>query len=74
MDITLSLLREFGVGEEMIEHIPHRKGHDFRYDVDGEKLKKLGYDSSRDTLLKDGLQKTVEWYRNNPDWWRPLKK
>lgn len=74
IDLTKRLLNLFGLDEDRIQHVSHRKGHDFRYDVDEGKLKKLGYDSSKGTSLEEGLKDTVEWYKNNPSWWRQLKK
>ncbi len=73
MYMTQLLLDQFGFGEEMIERIEHRKGHDFRYSISGEKLKDLGFIYNH-LDLKEEIGKLVEWYKNNSDWWRPLKK
>ncbi|MDP3027444.1 MAG: dTDP-glucose 4,6-dehydratase, partial [Nanoarchaeota archaeon] len=48
--MTKRLLDYFGFGEEMIEKIEHRKGHDFRYSIDGKKLKQLGFQYSHKDL------------------------
>lgn len=72
IEITRILLEKFGYGEEMIEKIPHRKGHDFRYSINGEKLKKLGFQYKHKNLELE-LEKVVEWYKNNESWWLPLK-
>jgi dTDP-glucose 4,6-dehydratase len=71
IDITNMLLEEWGVGEEMIERIPHRAGHDFRYSINGDKLKTLGFEH-RHTNLEREIEETVEWYRKNGNWWRRL--
>jgi dTDP-glucose 4,6-dehydratase len=71
--ITKMLLKEFGVGEEMIEKVAHRKGHDFRYSIDNTKLKKLGF-KYRHLDLEKEIKILVKWYRENENWWRPLKK
>ncbi|MBI2043923.1 dTDP-glucose 4,6-dehydratase [Candidatus Pacearchaeota archaeon] len=73
IDITRIILNQFGLGDEMIEKIPHRKGHDFRYSIKGDKLKTLGFEYSHKNLQEE-IKKLVDWYKNNADWWRPLKK
>jgi len=73
MEITKSLLDEFGFGKEMIKFVEHRKGHDFRYSISGDKLKNLGFEYKHLDLTKE-LEKTIRWYKENQDWWRPLKK
>ena len=73
IDMTKRLLDYFGFGEEMIEKIEHRKGHDFRYSIDGKKLKQLGFQYMHKDL-DIGLRIAVYWYQKNESWWRPLKK
>ncbi len=70
--ITKFLLSQFNAGEEMIEKVPHRKGHDFRYSIDCSKLKRLGFEHKYKDLAS-GLKQTIEWYKHNQSWWRPLK-
>ncbi len=71
-EITKFILDSFGVGEEMINSVPHRKGHDFRYAVDGSKLKKdLGW--APRYSFEEGLRDTIRWYKENERWWRLLK-
>ncbi len=70
-ELTDRLLRLCGKGEEMIEYVEDRKGHDRRYSIDISKAKALGWAPSRD--LDDALAATVEWYTNNRGWWEPLK-
>lgn len=51
--------------------VPDRPGHDTRYLLNCQKIKKeLGWKPQ--IQWKDGLRKTVEWYKNNPRWWQPL--
>ncbi len=71
--MTKLLLKNFNLGEEMIEKVQHRKAHDFRYSVLGEKLKKLGFRYSNIDLEKE-VKYLVDWYKENQNWWRPLKK
>ena len=61
-----------GMGEEMIEPVKDRPGHDRRYSIDCSKLTKdFGWQAEKD--FTDGLKETIEWYKNNLDWWQPLK-
>ena len=66
------LLALFGVGEEMVEYVPDRLGHDRRYSVDIAKVTDLGWRKQR--TLDEALEETVAWYRANEWWWRPLKE
>lgn len=59
--------------ENAIEFVADRPGHDRRYAVDAGKIgKQLGYKPMVD--LEQGLERTVIWYMNNEQWWRPLLK
>jgi len=71
-EITKMLLKNFKMGDEMIEKISHRKAHDFRYSVLGDKIKKLGFRYAFTDLEKE-IGNVIEWYKNNPEWWRVLK-
>jgi dTDP-glucose 4,6-dehydratase len=61
-----------GVGPELVRRVPDRPGHDRRYALDCCKLKRLGFRHAYG--FTQALQATVEWYRANEAWWRPLKK
>jgi dTDP-glucose 4,6-dehydratase len=65
------LLALMGVGEEMVDYVPDRLGHDRRYSVDIAKITALGW--RRQRSLDEALEATVDWYRANEWWWRPLK-
>jgi len=71
--MTNLLLNHFGVGEEMIEKIPHRNAHDFRYSVSGKKLENLGFRHKHNNLENE-IKNLVEWYKKNRNWWGSLKK
>ena len=66
------LLGLLGAGEEMVEYVPDRPGHDRRYSVDITKITQLGWRKQRS--LDEALEQTVAWYRDNRWWWEPLKK
>lgn len=65
------LLAAFGVGEEMVQYVEDRKGHDRRYSVNIDKITKLGW--KRQRSLDEALAETVQWYRDNRWWWEPLR-
>ena len=73
IDITRMLLAAFCYGDEMIEYVEDRKGHDFRYAIDFSKIRKeLGWQPRH--TFEQGLKETIEWYRKQGHWWKPLKK
>jgi len=71
--MTKLLLNHFNFNEDMIEKVQHRKAHDFRYSVSNDKIKKIGFRNIHNDLHKE-IKTIVDWYRNNENWWRPLKK
>ncbi|MEY2452979.1 MAG: dTDP-glucose 4,6-dehydratase [Acidimicrobiaceae bacterium] len=66
------LLALLGAGEEMVDYVEDRLGHDRRYSVDITKISALGWRKQR--TLDEALEATVDWYRANEWWWRPLKQ
>lgn len=72
IELTQVIMEEFGKGEEFIEFVPDRLGHDFRYSVDISKISnELGY--KPEIRFEAGIKETINWYLNNESWWRPLK-
>ena len=72
-ELTDLILVKMGHAEEMIEYVPDRLGHDLRYSVSIEKIsRELGY--APQVRFEDGIEETIEWYKSNESWWRPLKK
>lgn len=65
------LLALHGAGEESVEYVEDRKGHDRRYSVDIAKITELGWKKQR--TLDEALEETVKWYADNRWWWEPLK-
>jgi dTDP-glucose 4,6-dehydratase len=66
------ILELCGVGEEMVDYVTDRLGHDRRYSIDTSKAQALGWKPARD--LGQALAATVEWYQANRTWWEPLKQ
>ena len=75
MEITKMMLEIMGKGEEMIEHVTDRPGHDRRYAIDAAKIVSLGWqpDYTQDKF-EQGLKETVEWYLANKEWVEKLQK
>ena len=73
IELTKKILKEMNCGEEMIQKVPDRLGHDFRYSLDCAKIEKeLGWKAK--TNFAEGLKQTAKWYRENTKWWKPLKE
>jgi len=71
-EITTLILHAMGADESSIEYVEDRKGHDLRYSVDWAKInRELGYEPQ--VKFEDGLKETIQWYRDNEAWWKPLK-
>ena len=72
LEITGLILDAMGADESSIEYVKDRKGHDLRYSVDWGKIRsELGYEPQ--VKFEDGLRDTIQWYRDNESWWKPLK-
>ena len=56
--------------ESLIRFVEDRLGHDLRYSLDTEKIRRLGW--KRETEFEEGIKKTVDWYRDNAEWWKPV--
>ena len=71
LELTRRILRLTGRDEALVRRVPDRPGHDRRYSVDTTKISALGWRPGH--RFDDALRETVDWYRNNEAWWRPLK-
>ena len=71
-ELTQRLLDAMDADWDMVEYVEDRKGHDRRYSVDDARIRSLGYTPQHS--LDEGLAQTVQWYRDNEAWWRPLKE
>lgn len=71
-ELTAEILRIMGADWTRVEYVEDRAGHDFRYSVDADKIKReLGFEPI--VPFREGLAETVAWYIANRDWWEPLK-
>lgn len=71
LQVAKTILEMLGKGEDLIEFVDDRPGHDARYSLDSSKIREqLGWRPQRS--FAEGIQKTVDWYLQNEEWWRPL--
>ena len=72
----LNDIRPAGSGKsyhELINFVKDRPGHDFRYAIDASKLKKeIGWEPKES--FNTGIQKTIEWYLKNEEWWKTIQE
>lgn len=72
-EVVELILKLMGKDSNDYEHVNDRAGHDLRYAIDSSKLmSELGWQPTY-TSFEDGLQATIDWYKNNEAWWKPLK-
>jgi dTDP-glucose 4,6-dehydratase len=70
--VVKKILKILGKGDDMIEFVKDRPGHDRKYAIDWSKIKnELGWEPLHS--FDEWLEKTVEWYNNNEGWWKRLK-
>lgn len=73
IQVVKKILKIMGKDESKIEYVKDRPGHDRRYSVDWSKIKtRLGWQPKHD--FDTWLEKTIKWYKNNTNWWKPLKE
>ena len=70
LEIAKEILHCLSLPEAMLELVPDRPGHDFRYSIQCSKVQRLGWKPQ--VGFEEGLQKTVDWYRTNERWWLDL--
>ncbi len=69
--VAEAVLDIIGGPRGMIEYVADRPGHDYRYALDLDRIMQLGWEPR--VNLAEGLERTVRWYQDRQDWWRPLK-
>ena len=71
IDIVKIICKELGKPESLITYVGDRKGHDLRYAIDPTKINsELGWQP--ETMFKDGIKLTIDWYLNNKEWWEDI--
>lgn len=72
IEIVKRILKIMGKGEDQIEYVKDRPGHDRRYAIDWSTIKnELGWEPQYN--FDQALEKTIQWYKDNEDWWRHVK-
>lgn len=73
IEVARKVLSLMGRDEDAIRYVPDRPGHDYRYAVDFAKLRReFGW--SPEVGFENGIEMTLNWYKENEWWWRPLKE
>lgn len=72
LELMRRLLIDLGIGEEKLEYVKDRLGHDRRYALNISKIQDLGFYISNSVFYKN-LDNTISWYRKNEWFWRKLK-
>ncbi|MDQ3572459.1 MAG: dTDP-glucose 4,6-dehydratase [Actinomycetota bacterium] len=71
IDVVREILKRTDRDESLIEHVTDRLGHDRRYSLGSEKTEALGWKAR--VGFEEGIERVVEWYRQNEDWWAPIR-
>jgi len=73
LEVSNKILQFLGYGEEMVEYIEDRPGHDYRYAMDISKMMNE-FSWQPEVGFDEGLKSTIEWYKKNKDWWKKIKE
>jgi dTDP-glucose 4,6-dehydratase len=71
IEVVKRILELTGRDESLVEHVTDRLGHDRRYSLSAAKTETLGWSAA--VGFDSGIERTVEWYRENEWWWRPIR-
>jgi dTDP-glucose 4,6-dehydratase len=71
IEITEMILKHTGASKDLMVFVEDRPGHDQRYALDSNKIKALGF--RQEYSFDDAMRLTIDWYRDNDEWWRPIK-
>jgi dTDP-glucose 4,6-dehydratase len=72
IEVVKQVIELSGAAESRIEYVTDRPGHDRRYSLSSRKLQdELGWEAQ--VHFAEGLERTVEWYRENEEWWGPIR-
>lgn len=71
IDVVKRVVELTGRDESLIEFVTDRPGHDVRYSLASDKIMALGW--TAEVNFDEGLERTVQWYRDNEAWWSPIR-
>jgi dTDP-glucose 4,6-dehydratase len=72
VELTKMIVEHLGADRSLVRSVEDRAGHDRRYSLETAKVHALGWRPRRD--WGDGVRATIDWYRDNRDWWEPIKR
>jgi dTDP-glucose 4,6-dehydratase len=70
IEVAKTILKHMGKPESLIEFVTDRPGHDFRYSLEWDRIREMGW--APKMSFDEGLKRTVDWYVQNREWWAPL--
>jgi len=68
LQVVNEILKKLDKNKNLIRFVKDRPGHDFRYSINCQKIKRLGWKPKY--TFNEALEKIIEWYLNNETWWR----
>jgi len=71
LEVAKKILKWVGRPESLLRHVSDRLGHERRYAIDSKKIQSLGWTTRHRS--EEALRKTIQWYQDHSQWWRPLK-
>ncbi|MHB1538201.1 MAG: dTDP-glucose 4,6-dehydratase [Solirubrobacteraceae bacterium] len=71
IDVVRRIIELTGAGEDLIEQVADRLGHDRRYSLSSERVRALGWEP--EVRFERGLAEAVRWYEQNEAWWEPIR-
>jgi dTDP-glucose 4,6-dehydratase len=71
LEVVERIIELTGASRELIQYVADRPGHDRRYSLGSEKVRALGWEAQ--VRFQEGLERTVDWYRDNRAWWEPIR-
>ena len=72
VELARLIVEHLGADPSLIRNVEDRAGHDRRYSLETAKLRSLGWQPQREWA--GGVRATIDWYRDNRDWWEPIKR
>jgi len=71
IEVVKRIIERTGQDESLIDYVTDRPGHDRRYSLGSEKVRALGWEAQ--VRFAEGLDRTVDWYRDNTEWWESIR-
>ncbi len=72
VELTRLIIERLDVDPSLVKNVEDRAGHDRRYSLETTKIRQLGWEPRHE--WQAGVRGTIDWYRDNRDWWEPIKR